>query len=196
MAKRLCVLFAGTAGAGKDAAANMLSKALVARGHSTLRMAFADPIKDVAFHLLGIPKEVSYGTQKDKADYVVYNRSARSWLQWIGTELARDQIHKDIWVTRFSEKALSSDATVVIGSDCRFRNEMKLMKSLLGQTMDLKIIKIINPRVLVNTAHLSESEIFSTPNHEFDLVIENNTGLEELESSIINLSDKLIRSMT
>jgi len=152
--KRLCVLFAGNAGHGKDTAADMLADEAARRGVQTLRMAFADPIKEIAVHLLGIPLETSYGSQQDKLDYKAYDESARHWLQWIGTEMGRDQVHKDIWVHRFAQKALErSEAELVIGADCRFRNEMGGMRELLGTKMDLRIFKIVNPRVPVNMDH-------------------------------------------
>jgi len=170
----------------------MLSASMEKHGVATLRMAFADPIKEIAVHLLGISKEVSYGTQQDKLDYKVYDKSARHWLQWIGTEMARGQIHEDIWVHRFVEKALASDAPLVIGSDCRFRNEMTLMRTMLAGKMELMIIKIVNPRVPVNLAHQSESEVYNIPADEFDLNIQNTFGLSELEDHITDLVTKIL----
>lgn len=218
MKTRICVLFAGNAGAGKDTAADMLAAECGGRGLSVLRMAFADPIKELAVPLLGIPKEVSYGTQQDKLDYKVYGQCARHWLQWIGTEMGRNQIHKDIWVHRFAEKAISSDADVVIGSDCRFRNEMALMRTILeggkgsvsarmllgdgdrydgmSATLSLTILKIVNPRVPVNLAHQSESEVYNIPDDEFDLVIHNTKELKDLECHIATLADKILPTVS
>ena len=157
-----------------------------------LRMAFADPIKELAVPLLGIPLAVSYGTQQDKLDYEVYGKSARHWLQWIGTEMGREQIHEDIWVHRFVEKALASDAQLVIGSDCRFRNEMGVIREMLGSKMDLRIFKIVNPRVPVNMAHQSESEVYNIPDKEFDLVIRNTKELKDLAAHITLLANEIL----
>jgi len=193
--RRLCVLFAGNAGHGKDTAADMLAAEGKRRGQEVLRMAFADPIKDIAVHLLGIPKEVSYGTQQDKLDFKVYGERARHWLQWIGTEMARNQVHQDIWVHRFAEKALASSAQIVIGSDCRFRNEMSTMREMLGSRMDLRIFKIVNPRVPVNMAHQSESEVYNIADDEFDLVIRNAKGLKDLAEHITLLANELLQQV-
>ena len=192
MGRRLCVIFAGNSGHGKDTAADMLSHELTNRGIKTARMAFADPIKDIAVHLLGIPKKVSYGTQQDKQDFTVYDKTARHWLQWIGTEMARNQVHQDIWVHRFAEKALASDAKVVVGSDCRFRNEMSLMREMLAHSMDLKIIKIVNPRVPVNMDHQSESEVYNIHESEFDQVISNTKELTDLREVVNTLADEAL----
>jgi len=190
--QRLCVLFAGNMGAGKDTAANMLADVCRDRNISNLRMAFADPIKEIAVHLFGIPKETSYGTQQDKLDFHVYEKTARHWLQWIGTELGRQQVHEDIWVHRFVDRALSSDARVVIGSDCRFRNEMKLMRELLEGEMRLLIVKIVNPRVPVNLEHQSESEIYNIPEGDFDLALHNTKGLSDLMGDIEDYADEVL----
>jgi hypothetical protein len=189
--ERVCVLFAGNAGHGKDTAANMLADVCRERDVSPLRMAFADPIKDIAVHLLGIPKEISYGTQQDKLDHHVYGKSARHWLQWIGTEMGRDQIHQDIWVHRFAEKALASDARVVIGSDCRFQNEMVLMHELLRDKMGLHIVRIVNPRVPVNLNHQSESEVHGMDDSVFDHVIRNTKGLSDLMGDVEDFAERV-----
>ena len=190
--RRICVLFAGNSGHGKDTAANMLADVCRQRNVSSLRMAFADPIKDIAVHLLGIPKTTSYGTQQDKLDFHVYEKSARHWLQWIGTEMGRQQIDEDIWVHRFAEKALASDARVVIGSDCRFRNEMALMREMLGGQMELMIVKIVNPRVPVDLEHQSEREVYYIPESDFDLVVRNTKDLSDLMIDVEAMADNLL----
>ena len=196
MTRRLCVLFAGNAGHGKDTAADMLAAEAQMRGIQTLRMAFADPIKEIAAHLLGIPLETSYGSQQDKLDFKVYDKSARHWLQWIGTEMGRDQVHTDVWVHRFAQRALErSEAELVIGSDCRFRNEMSVMREMLGSSMDLRIFKIVNPRVPVNMAHQSESEVYNIPDEDFDDVIRNTKELKDLAAHITLLANELLQKV-
>lgn len=189
--KRVCVLFAGNAGMGKDTSADFLARELRGRGISVTRMAFADPIKDIALHLLGIPKEISYGTQADKENNKVYDKSVRHWLQWIGTEVARNQVHPDVWIHRFVDRALRSDAQVVIGSDCRFKNEIAVMRERLGDQAGLMIFKIINPRVPVNLQHQSESEVYHLPGDIFTDVIQNTEGLSELMSKVVDVADRV-----
>jgi len=189
---RLCILFAGNMGHGKDTAANMMADVCRQRSLSSLRIAFADPIKEAAVHLLGLPKAISYGTQDEKLSWQVYGKSARHWLQWIGTELGRNQINQDIWVHRFAERALQSDAKVVIGSDCRFRNEMNVMRSMLEGQMRLVIVKIVNPRIPVNLEHQSESEVYYIPEDEFDAVIRNDRSLKDLMGDIEAMAAELL----
>lgn len=196
MTRRVCVMFAGNAGMGKDTASDFLARELREREVSVTRMAFADPIKDIALHLLGIPKTVSYGTQADKENHKYYDKSARHWLQWIGTEVARNQVHPDLWIHRFVERAVGSGAQVVIGSDCRFRNEISVMRSHLGDQMNLMVYKIINPRVPVNLAHQSESEVYHIPEDAFTGVIHNTGGLPELMAKVERLADDVVNVLT
>ena len=196
MAKRVCVLFSGNMGAGKDTAANMLADVCRERGVSSFRIAFADPIKDIAASLLGVPKEVSYGTQQDKLDYIVYGKTVRHWHQWIGTEMGRQQVHTDVWVHRFAERALASDASVVIGVDCRFLNEMMTTGELLSGKMDLYFVRIVNPRVPLNLEHQSESEVHAMNDSLFHYVIHNTKGLDYLRSNIENFADGVLNRIS
>lgn len=192
MTNRVCVLFAGNAGHGKDTVSDFLARELRERGVSVMRMAFADPIKDIALHLLGIPKEISYGTQADKENNKVYDKSVRHWLQWIGTEVARNQVHPDVWIHRFVDRAVSSNAQVIIGSDCRFRNEISSMREMLDGKMSLMVIKITNPRVPVNLQHQSESEVYNIPLEVFTSVIHNTEGLSELMTKVVDVADDVV----
>ena len=178
---RICVVFAGNSGAGKDTAADMFAAICQKRGISNLRTAFADPIKEIVSHLLGIPKEVTYGSQQDKLDFQVYGKTARHWIQWVGTQVGRDQIHEDLWVHRTAQLALESSARVVIVSDGRFMNEFQGMRTNLREKMKVFVIKVVNPRVPVNLEHQSESEIYFIPEDQFDQVFYNTKGLGDLE---------------
>lgn len=193
--KRACILFAGNMGAGKDTAADMLAQAISDTGVSVLRIAFADPVKDIALHLLGIPKSVTYGSQQDKLDYQAFGKSARYWLQWIGTELGRQQIHFDIWAHRFIDRALSSDAQVVIGSDCRFLNEITLTREQLGPKMHTRVIRIENPNVALRLEHQSEREIHDVPATMFDHIIRNDKDLGALRVCIKQLAKSVLQSL-
>lgn len=195
MARRHCVLFAGNSGAGKDTAADILIKQLSAAGVTSHKLAFADPIKAVATHLLGIPPEVAHGSQQAKLDYTVFGKTARQWLRWIGTEVGRDQIDPNIWVHRFAERAIALDVEVVVGSDCRFINEIDLTRELLeAEGVALVVIKIVNPRVPVDLSHRSEFEIYQIPDDKFSIVIHNTDTLRGLEETIRVISQTITSS--
>jgi len=75
---------------------------------------------------------------------------------------------------------------------CRFRNEMELMRTMLKDRMEVTIVKIVNPRVPVNMAHQSESEVYGIPDRDFDRVIYNTLGFNELDGHITLLANRLL----
>mgnify|MGYP001577550385 CR=1 FL=1 len=135
------VVFGGS-GHGKDALSDMVSEELQElmtpgmRGDppSVLRCAFADPLKTVAMHLVGMPREVAYGNQQIKLSWTAYRRSAREILQVIGTEIGRVMFDRDIWVDGLARVVLSQPPRVsfAIVSDGRFWNERELGARLAG----------------------------------------------------------------
>lgn len=52
-------------------------------------------------------------------------------LQYLGTQLFRDNFHDDIWVSSMESRLQNSNNVVI--TDCRFRNEMNMIKNLGGK---------------------------------------------------------------
>jgi hypothetical protein len=202
MAEKTVVLFCGNAGMGKDTASDIL--ATMTGG---VKMAYADPLKDAVSAMLGIPKAILYGTQEQKETYKVYDKSARHWLQFVGTELGRNQIHPDLWVHRLVDRVVASNAWFIFCSDCRFKNEIDtfkerlLLESVAG-AVKVVAVRIINPRVAVNLAHRSESEIYNLPVEAFDVVLMNDGSLDDLRTKLrsfakqhldVHIDDSVVR---
>lgn len=181
---KTAIILCGTAGVGKDTAGNIL--ATITGG---IRIAYADPLKDAVTALVGIPREILYGTQHDKETYLAYGKSARHWLQWIGTEVARRQIHPDLWVHRFAERVMAQSASVVICSDGRFKNEVETLREQLVGRARVLAVRVKNPRVPVNLEHQSESEIYNLPDAFFDHVLNNDGTMAELTSRLLHLAN-------
>ena len=51
-------------------------------------------------------------------------------LQYLGTEIFRDCLHPDIWVLSLKRRLLNKDKVVI--TDCRFVNELQMIKELGG----------------------------------------------------------------
>lgn len=59
--------------------------------------------------------------------------------------------------------------------------------------MDVRIYKIVNPRVPVNMSHQSESEVYNIPDEDFDHVIHNTKELKDLSAHIALLANGLLQ---
>ena len=137
---------------GKDTAA----KQLINDGY--IPMSFAEPIKDVAKMLFGFSENQVNGSQKEEMD-VRWNTTPRAVLQFIGTELFREQIQQllpeigaDFWVKSI-ENRIPSNANVVI-TDVRFPNEVAMIRKLGGKIIRVRRTLVSNP-----DTHASEQQI-------------------------------------
>jgi hypothetical protein len=194
MTEKTVVLFVGNAGHGKDLAASILCELVGGE-----KMAYADPLKDVVHLMLGIPKEILYGTQEQKENYKVYGKSARHWLQFVGTDLGRNQVNRDLWVHRFVERVLTSKARLICNSDTRFHNEIvtfreRLLLESVAGTVRVLAIRIINPRVAVNLMHQSESELYHLPHSLFDVILMNDGSIDDLRGRLRLFADEYLGS--
>lgn len=103
------IAFVGKAGAGKTTAAELLVK-----GHGYTRLAFADPLKDIARQL--------WGPSADRD---------RVRLQKLGVAV-RD-IHADTWANLLEDRwheAHHGACSRVVVDDCRFPNEWWMLREL------------------------------------------------------------------
>lgn len=128
----------GLIGSGKDTiAAHLVEK------HGYERYSWATPLKDMTAILFGWDRDMLEGTtpeqreQREKVDpwwdkkMDKYELVSPRWaLQFIGTEVMRDTLHKDIWVLA-GMKRIANKQNVVI-PDTRFPNEIKAIKEMGG----------------------------------------------------------------
>ena len=167
----------GYAGAGKDTVADIL----VAR-YGYDKRAFADPIRkglyainpmiDTAVRLQDVVDE--YGWQVAKG-----NPEVRRLLQVFGTEFAKEQFGKDVWV-KLATESLNPEERVVF-SDVRFREEAAAIIRLGGTVwrIDRKGVGPVNE-------HISESNMTGW---KFDNILRNNFGKDELEAMVVSTMD-------
>lgn len=148
----MIVALAGYAGSGKDTAA----EALIELGWK--RMAFADPIKEVA-------TIIGWDGQKD--DF------GRQLLQNLGMAV-RQVVAEDVWVQALFN-AVGDDDVVI--TDLRFPIEAAEVKRRGGKT-----IRIERPGVTAVNGHISESAL---DNHAFDAVIANDSTIEDLHWKLL-----------
>ncbi|MBO1415549.1 hypothetical protein [Streptomyces sp. FH025] len=125
----------GRARSGKDTAASVL------REHGYVRLALADPLKQMAYdidpvvgtELLGVnaPAPVHLADAVDRYGWeAVKDRfpQARRFLQRLGTEGVRRHVDPDFWIGRCLRAAAAVRGPVVV-SDVRFVNEVDVLRA-------------------------------------------------------------------
>lgn len=138
MEPQVAVVIFGQAGHGKDTLANLIADEF-GREHSH-RCAFADPLKAAAEVLIGIPPSILYGSSAGRNTYMIYGKTARHWLQWVGTQVGRQGVSQLLWVDRLGAMARASQKSLVIVSDGRFPNERLKFKDALQSEAVLNVL--------------------------------------------------------
>ncbi len=164
----------GKLNSGKDT----IAQAYVDRGY--IRLGFGDPIKEIVHDLFDIPREILWGSSKERTGEV------RRMLQGLGTDFARS-FRPNVWVDKMKGQIttcdLMGDHGVVI-PDVRFINEAELLHA-----MDATIIQIKRPlsgshETHEANTHLSETENTLIPLHWITHTIINDGSLEDLQQKI------------
>jgi len=207
----------GLIGSGKDTIADYL----VAE-HGFKRESLAGPLKDAIAAIFGWDRKLLEGCTAE----------ARSWreqvdlwwasklnipaltprwvLQYWGTEVCRIGFHDDIWISALENRLRHYRGDVVI-SDCRFTNELNLIKRLTGKTLRVKRgeepswyndavevnkwkaayetdlitmpqkVKVFYDRLARTKVHSSET---AWAGYAFDYCIENDGTIEDLHKKV------------
>ena len=165
--------------AGKDTLTHHLIE-----NYGYVRYAFADPLKNACREIFLLNNEQMDGSLKETFDDR-WGVSPRVLFQRIGTEMFREKltnvfpemesIANNLWVYRFEqwykEQLKENPNLKVVITDCRFPNEIDVIKRLNGI-----IIKIDRNSKTNNDSHASEKNI---DNIKGDYLLENNTTIEE-----------------
>ena len=161
------VAFIGKMRSGKDTAAEFLLE----RSRAAI-IKFADPLYDM--------QEAIYTIADLPYDE---NTKDRRLLQLLGTEWGREK-DPDLWLNIFEKTVNSCKNLNIICTDCRFPNELALVKRLGFTTV--KIItkdEIRMARGATNTNHESERHIDEM---QADIDIYNIGTLEDFKQKILN----------
>lgn len=131
----------GLAGAGKNTVADVL----IDRYGYELD-SFAKPLKDITSILFGWDRDTVEGIKgrelreaKDEfwSEKLGRDVSIRSMLQFLGTDLFRDNLDQDIWINSFLKRNQDPSKKIVV-ADVRFTNEIKVIKELGGKIVRVK----------------------------------------------------------
>ena len=139
----MIISISGLIGSGKDT----IAEYLVAK-HGFKQESFAGNLKNAISTIFNWDRELLEGKTelgrewRDTIDkwwstrLGIPNLTPRWVLQHWGTEVCRNGFHDDIWIASLENKLRESTQDIVI-SDCRFPNEISMIKGLGGTTVQV-----------------------------------------------------------
>jgi hypothetical protein len=204
----------GKIGSGKDTVGEIIQKLCLTNEAPNFEIKkFAGKLKAVGSLLTGIPIEMFEDQEFKKTDlpsewvyiengYAARNMTVRDFLQKLGTEAMRDNLHTNVWINalfsdykaieRIPEKRMSIMPNWII-TDMRFPNEMEAVVNRNGITIrvnrtpfrttetELGKLSVVNQpevdKLLGIQEHPSEAALDDA---EFDYTINNSGTLEDL----------------
>jgi hypothetical protein len=198
----------GLIGHGKDTAAGFL----IEQGYQ--RISFAGVLKDACANIFSWDRILLEGNTSESR---VWRETVDEWwskrldipnftpryaLQFMGTDVLRTHFHPDIWVAACERQVEMTEKSVVI-SDCRFFNELKIIKKLGGTTtvvwrdnkpdwwataanVNISGTNHENNTMKIVFPHVHPSE-WSWAGWEFDHTIYNTSTLEDLQSRTLEV---------
>jgi adenylate kinase family enzyme len=182
--------FMGSAGSGKDTAADHLVEHFGFK-----KFAFADSLKLGVQQMFCIPDDIMFDRVLREQELDGWpGWSVRKLLQYIGTELMRDQFDKDIWVKILSNKILRENKENgherFAISDVRFPNEIDVVRQVTGS----KVIpvKILRDGYTGTKVGLKSHESESHCEMKYDAAIDNNNTFEEFYAAVEKVANKYI----
>lgn len=189
----------GKQNSGKDTLAYAFIK------QDFLKMAFADPLKDVVHRMFRIPTSVLWGPSENR------DPQTRRILQTLGTDYARG-IDPDIWIKRTMERIRtaatdgrdvlercvipSEDKELrIVVPDVRFRNEADALKSFAPDTI---LIRVHRPdsekgKSKESCDHASETEMDTIPPEMYLHTLHNIGTLEDFTDAADELVSKILK---
>ena len=204
----------GNIGSGK----NTVAQYLATKG--CIPTSFAGPIKDLCTSVFGWDRELLEGETDESREFResidlywskklnISNFTPRLALQLIGTDVMRNHFDPNIWLNslEYRVKKLHNQNECVVISDCRFKNELELIKRVGGTTILVQrdekpewydialaanngdaVAKHIMSRDFTDV-HSSEYDWIGC---DIDFTINNNGTLEELYANVDEVIDKL-----
>jgi len=165
----------GKAGSGKDTAADIIAKEF-----NLEKISFAGKIKNILEDVFDFPQENLWGPSEFRSKPLQVSNgefiNARDALQIVGEAFC--EVYEDVWIDYVFKK--HSNNLIIV--DQRKRNEFNSIKNKGGL-----LIRIKREGAGLqgkNAQHRSEVEMDTIKDEEYDIVIENNSSLEELRDKL------------
>lgn len=141
--ERQIIAINGTIGSGKDT----FAKTFIENGYT--KMSFATNLKDSVSSIFGWDREMLEGTTKESR--MIREKPDKYWCEklgrddvsprWVlqnyGTNILRKYFHNDIWVFSLEKSMQEVNGNIII-TDCRFPNELKMIRSQHGTIIEVQ----------------------------------------------------------
>jgi hypothetical protein len=183
----------GFIGVGKSTVSEMLYDE-----HGFKAFAFADTLKDVVSTMFGWNRELIEGDTKASREFrdtvdpwwtdrLGFNVTPRLALQLVGTDACRAGVSDKIWITCLERKISTHLSENLVITDCRFKNEIDMVRRLGGKIVWVKRGPYPTSDEL-NMMHISSKEWATEP---VDYALNNDGTREELSDSVTEMLTKL-----
>lgn len=175
------IALTGYAGSGKSEVSSILCEEF---GYT--RVKFAGPLKDM-LRVLGLGEREIEGDLKEAPCELLSGRSPRHAMVTLGTEWGRDLMHKDFWTNIWKARVvdvLRSTSGGVVVDDCRFVNEVALVRELGGE-----VWRVLRPAV-VPSSHISEAGQATLPSDR--TIMNDGTGADWREHLALQVRGYLL----
>jgi len=173
----------GKAGSGKDTIGDYLIK-----NYGFKKIALADPIKRLVKDVFALDDHTVYDRVAREQPLKNWpNWTVRKLLQFIGTELFRENIDDAIWVKSLWYKIQNDPKNRYVISDIRFPNELKFFKKHAKKS-EFLCVKVVRPGYTGNVGlkgHASEAYDLKG-----DIKIINDGSIEDLYNRVDKLVDR------
>lgn len=198
----MIIALSGYAGSGKDEVGKTICELF--NGWQVKR--FSGKLKEMASMFTGIPVSDFDDQLVKQMTLEGYGMTVREFLQKLGTDAIRDNLHEDAWVNALVSEYLRSirfksvcstcgtesnvglcmkcnsntvvlkDATNWVVTDCRFPNEANAIKKCGGF-----IIRVTRPYTKPVNAHISEVAL---DDYDFDYRLHNDSDIEHIATKV------------
>lgn len=171
----------GKKGSGKDTVCQFIQEI----NSNFVALAFATPIKESLANIHQI--DIKYFNDpelKNQPLEKLKGKSPRDLMKWLGTDVYRRQFSDDIWIENMKsriKKVLESGKGVIV-TDCRYQNELEILKSF---NVGVKIWHIKRTSVNCMTSCEDTHESEEVPDSELsDVTLFNNSTLKNLKTCV------------
>lgn len=188
----MIILLSGKKKHGKDSAAGFLSEYFKGDQYSVNTFSFALSLKKAAAEIFQVP--LYYFTSQEYKEQVLpdWNITPREILQKLGSEVGRN-INKDVWVLNVIKKIEEFESNVTCGydehitpvsivTDCRFSNEIELIRNRFKDIEKVVAIRIIRTNFKDTSEysnHISETALDEYKDFDYYIQASNLTDLQQ-----------------